>query len=390
MNKRVCWLWRRPEWPDLVCDARALAPDLAKAWRAHGVVEGKAAAIGLGGASQVALDALSDEVISTAAIEGQRLPLDAVRSSVMRRLALTAAGPFDRHVDGLVEVIGDATAALDQRLDQDRLCRWQSALFPGGASGIRRIAVGRYREHDDPMQIVGGAPGREVVHYEAPPSRDVPAHMDRFFAWFAATAPAPAAGGGQPLDGFVRAAIAHLWFESIHPFEDGNGRIGRAIADMALAQRLRQPVRLYSLSRQLLASRPAYYDALNQAQRGGVDVTAWARWFVRQCTAAFEAASQTMDEAIEKRRFWRRHEGSRLHERQRKVLERLLDDGDGGFLGGLNAEKYMKMTGVSKATATRDLTDMLARGQLLSQGLGKALRYYVDVPGWTHGVFSPP
>ncbi len=353
----------------------------------HGVVEGKAMAIGLGSTSQVALDALSDEVLATAAIEGVRLPLDVVRSSVMRRLGLTTSGPFDRQVDGLVAVINDATTAFDLPLDEDRLCRWQSALFPGGTSGIHRIAVGRYRDHDDPMQIVSGTPGREVVHYEAPPSKGVPAQMKRFLTWFAKFSPAP---DGKPIDGFARAAIAHLWFESIHPFEDGNGRIGRAIVDMAMAQHLRQPVRLYSLSRQLLTSRSAYYDALNQAQRGNTDVTAWVQWFARQCTAACHEANHVIDQAIEKRRFWERHEGSKLHERQRRVLQRLLDDGDGGFLGGLNAEKYMKMTGVSKATATRDLSEMVAGRQLWCHGMGKAMRYYINVPGWSHGVALEP
>ena len=229
------------------------------------MVEGKAMAIGFGNTGPVTLDALSDVVLATAALEGVQLPLDVVRSAVMRRLGLTTSGPFDRQVDGLVEVINDATTAFDVPLDEDRLCRWQSALFPGGTSGIHRIAVGRYRDHDDPMQIVSGAPGREVVHYEAPPSADVPAQMNRFLAWFAEFPPAQSgAPDGKPIDGFARAAIAHLWFESIHPFEDGNGRIGRAIVDMAIAQHLRQPVRLYSLSRQLLTSRSAYYDALNQ------------------------------------------------------------------------------------------------------------------------------
>ncbi len=346
-------------------------------------------AIGLGSTSQVALDALSDEVLATAAIEGERLSLDAVRSSVMRRLGLATSGPINRNVDGLVEVISDATTAIDTPLDEDRLCRWQSALFPGGTSGIHRIAVGRYRGHADPMQIVSGQPGREVVHYEAPPSKDVPAQMKRFLTWFDDTSPAQATAlpaRGKPIDGFARAAIAHLWFESIHPFEDGNGRIGRAIVDMAMAQHLRQPVRLYSLSRQFLTSRAAYYDALNHAQRGETDVTAWVRWFARQITAACHAASQVIDQAIEKRRFWEKQEGSRLHERQRKVLQRLLDDGDGGFSGGLNAEKYMKMTGISKATATRDLTEMVMGGQLWSHGVGKAVRYYISVPGWAHGV----
>lgn len=385
------WIWRRADWPvgALAYDAERAAPDLAEAYRMHGVLEGKAIAIGVGSTSQVALDALSDEVLATAAIEGERLSLDAVRSSVMRRLGLATSGPINRSVDGLVDVISDATTAIDTPLDEDRLCRWQSALFPGGTSGIHRIAVGRYRDHADPMQIVSGQPGREVVHYEAPPSKDVPAQMKRFLTWFADTSPVQASAlpaSRKPVDGFARAAIAHLWFESIHPFEDGNGRIGRAIVDMAMAQHLRQPVRLYSLSRQFLTSRSAYYDALNHAQRGETDVTAWVQWFARQSTAACHAASRVIDQAIEKRRFWEKQEGSDLHERQRKVLQRLLDDGDGGFLGGLNAEKYMKMTGVSKATATRDLSEMVTGGQLRSHGAGKAVRYYINVPGWSHGL----
>jgi Fic family protein len=382
MNKHSTWIWQAAAWPNLVYDTQMAAPDLATAYRMHGVAEGKAMAISLGSTSEVALDALSDDVLASAAIEGERLSLDVVRSSVMRRLGLAASGPTDRHVDGLVQVMSDATTQCDEPLDEDRLCRWQSALFPGGTSGIHRIAVGRYRDHDDPMQIVSGMPGREVVHYEAPPSREVPAQMARFFAWFAETSPL----NGKVFDGLARTAIAHLWFESIHPFEDGNGRIGRAIADMAMAQHFRAPVRFYSLSRQLLISRSAYYDVLNQAQRADVDITAWVQWFARQCTAAFDTANKVIDQAIEKKRFWDRNATYGLHERQHKVLQRLLDDGNGGFLGGLNAEKYMKMTGVSKATATRDLAEMVAGGQLWSRGAGKALRYYINVPGWSHGL----
>ncbi len=381
MNTPLTWIWRTAAWPNLVYDAQTAVPDLAMAYRMHGVVEGKAMAISLGSTSEVALDALSDDVLATAAIEGERLSLDVVRSSVMRRLGLAASGSADRHVDGLVQVMSDATTKCNEPLDEDRLCRWQSALFPGGTSGINRIAVGRYRDHDDPMQIVSGMPGREVVHYEAPPSKDVPAQMARFLAWFAETSPQ----NGKVFDGLARTAIAHLWFESIHPFEDGNGRIGRAIADMAMAQHFRAPVRLYSLSRQLLTSRSEYYDVLNQAQRGDVNVTAWVQWFARQCRVAFDTASEVIDQAIEKKRFWDRNATYELRERQRKVLQRLLDDGNGGFLGGLNAEKYMKMTGVSKATATRDLAEMVEGGQLWSHGVGKAVRYYINVPGWSHG-----
>jgi Fic family protein len=183
----------------------------------------------------------------------------------MRRLGLARTGTKDRHVDGLVEVINDATSRHDLPLDHDRLWRWQSALFPGGTSGIRRIAVGRYRDHIEAMQIVGGARGkREIVHFEAPPSKRVPTEMKRFLKWFAETTPMQ--GKAPKIDGLARAAIAHLWFETIHPFEDGNGRIGRAIVDLAIAQDHRAPVRLYSLSREWLESRKGYYDALNEAQ----------------------------------------------------------------------------------------------------------------------------
>ncbi|MDH0865225.1 Fic family protein [Mitsuaria sp. GD03876] len=383
------WIWQRPDWPDFHYDAQDVAPYLTEAYLMHGGIEGKAVAIGLGETSPVVLDLFSEEVVATAAIEGERLSLDAVRSSVKRRLGLDEDGPVDRSVDGLVAVIADATTRVDRPLDEERLCLWQGALFPNGVSGMQRIAVGRYRDHDDPMQIVSGRPGREVVHYVAPPSRDVPAQMARFLDWFAATTPrkgvAPSLEGPR-LDGLARAAIAHFWFESIHPFEDGNGRVGRAIVDLAIAQHLRPPMRLISLSRQLLTSRRAYYDALNEAQLGTLDVTPLVRWFARQYTGACDATVRIIDSAIEKRRFWDTHAATALAERQRKVLQRLLDDGDGGFLGGLNAEKYIKMTGVSKATATRDLTEMTAAGQLRVQGVGKAARYYIDVPGWTHGV----
>ncbi len=384
MTAKPDWIWQRPDWPFLTYDAHQVAAALANAHRMHGMVEGKAASIGLLSASEVMLDAFSDEVLATAEIEGQRLPLDAVRSSVMRKLGLATTGPMDRHVDGLVEVLNDASTAFDQPLDEDRLCRWHSALFPGGTSGIQRIVVGRYRDHEDPMQIISGTLGREVVHYEAPASKNVAREMQRFLAWFAASAPGrpSAKSGDQPMDAMARAAVAHLWFESIHPFEDGNGRMGRAIIDMALAQYFKQPLRLYSLSRQLLSSRTAYYNALNQAQRGGCDLTDWVEWFAHQWGAACHSASVVIDQAILKQRFWETHALTPLHERQRKVLQRLLDEGDGGFLGGLNAEKYIKMTGVSKATATRDLSQMVANGQLRSHGAGKAVRYYVNVAEW--------
>ncbi|HEY4080568.1 MAG TPA: Fic family protein [Burkholderiaceae bacterium] len=383
-KKPLPYLWQQPGWPALTFDHERVGAALAEARRMQGLVEGKAQAIGLEHDGLIARSVMEAEVVATAAIEGEKLDPEAVRSSVMRGLGLTTSGPRDRSVDGLVGVINDASKGSDQPLDDERLYRWQSALFPGGTSGLRRIAVGRYRDHEDPMQIVSGPPFKEVVHYEAPPSRKVPAEMRRLLAWFARTRPTPERP--PKIDGLARAAVAHLWFETIHPFEDGNGRIGRALVDMALAQDHGSSIRLYSLSRQLLESRGSYYDALNAAQRGNGDVTDWVIWFAQQYALACARSSQLIDGAIEKARFWAEHANAEINERQRKVLQRLLDDGDGGFLGGLNAEKYIKLTHTSKPSATRDLGDLVKQGLLWTQGQGKALRYYVAVPGWTHGV----
>lgn len=384
---RPTYLWQQPGWPHLQADAAALAGALQLARQRQGEALGMAQALGVPSIDAVLQDVWVQEAAATAAIEGEQLDLAAVRSSVMRRLGQGgAAGPVSRSVDGLVEVMQDALAGFDRPLDAGRLCRWQSALFPGGTSGIRRIAVGRYRDHADPMQIVSGRPGHEVAHYTAAASADVPKEMTRFLTWFEATRPdrGTASSGSPAPDGLTRAAMAHLWFEAIHPFEDGNGRIGRAIADMALAQDLGAPTRLYSLSAQLLASRGAYYDALSQAQKGAPDVTAWVRWFTDALAQACTRTAQIMLSALQKQRFWAAHAATPLNERQRKVVQKLLDAGDGGFLGGLNAEKYIKITGASKATATRDLTALLQHGLLRVQGVGKATRYQVNVPEWGH------
>jgi Fic family protein len=380
------YIWQRARWPQFSFDHEKVGPAIAAARRLQGEVEGKAAAIGIDRKGEVAADVLAHEVTATAAIEGEKLDPAAVRSSVLRHMGLADAGPHDRYVDGLVEVITDAGTAFQHRLDHDRLFRWQSALFPGGTCGIKRVAVGRYRDHVDPMQIVSGQPGKEKVHYQAPPSSQVHTEMNGFLEWFAGTTPTP--GQRARIDGLARAAIAHMWFESIHPFEDGNGRIGRAIVDMAIAQDQGNPLRLYSLSRQLLESRAAYYDALNRAQRGTGDVTEWVEWFATQIGAACTRSSEVTERAIGKSRFWASQAAITLNERQRKVLQRLLDDGDGGFLGGLNAEKYMKITGASKATATRDLSALLAHDLLWTRGQGKSLRYFINVPGWTHGAMT--
>lgn len=381
-------IWQAADWPRLTATTAEVTAALLQARQRQGELIGHCAAVGLDATAPTLRELWVQEALATAAIEGEALNPDSVRSSVLRHLGLDsdASAPVSRQVDGLVDVMEDATQNFADALDKDRLCRWHAALFPTGASGLRRIRVGAYRDHADPMQIVSGLLGREVVHYTAPPSSQMDTQMEAFLAWFESTR--PGRKQATPTDGIARAAIAHLWFESIHPFEDGNGRIGRAIIDLALAQDAGATQRLVSLSHQLLAQRRGYYNALQTAQHGGTDVSGWVLWFVQQYRHACDHTGALIQVALEKSRFWAQHAGAGLNARQRKVVQRLLDDGDGGFLGGLNAEKYIKMTGMSKATATRDLTQLVQDGVLFTRGQGKALRYFVNVPGWAHAERS--
>ena len=405
------FIWQHSAWPQLTFDAAALAAALDQARLEQGRLLGLLGAIGLEQANAVQRELWVQEALATAAIEGEQLNLESLRSSVAHRLSLADAPGPDRSVEGLVQVMGDALANNSAALDLDRLCRWQSALFPGGTSGITRIAVGRVRNHADAMQIVSGPVGREVVHYEAPPSAQVTAEMDSFLAWFKSTRPIGGATAVAALNGIARAALVHLWFESIHPFEDGNGRLGRALADMALAQDMHaldtkgpqaNPalVRVYGLARQMLKTRAAYYDALNHAQRlrgiapeaTAIDATPWVQWFVQAFTQACVASQAVVVDATQKAQFRLRAAQCHINPRQSKVLERLLEAGHagsgGGFLGGMTNEKYAKITGTSKATATRDLAALAANGLLRVEGVGKATRYAVNVPGWEQPVFK--
>ena len=397
------YIWQHPAWPQLTFDATVLALALDQARLQQGRLLGLLGAIGLEQANAVQRDLWVQEALATAAIEGEQLNLEFLRSSVAHRLSLADAPGADRSVDGLVQVMGDALSSHTAALNLDRLCRWQSALFPGGTSGISRIAVGRVRDHTDAMQIVSGVLGREVVHYVAPPSAQVTAEMTRLLAWFESTRPV---ADVSAVNGIARAALVHLWFESIHPFEDGNGRLGRALADMALAQdmhaqdALANPalVRVYGMAHQMLKSRAAYYDALNYAQRlrgiapeaSAIDATPWVLWFVQTFTRACIASQAVVRDAVDKAQYRLRAAQCQTNERQRKVLERLLEAGHvgsgGGFLGGMSSDKYAKITNISKATATRDLADLLANGLIRVDGVGKATRYAVNVPGWVQAA----
>ncbi|MBL8358935.1 MAG: Fic family protein [Rubrivivax sp.] len=369
------YVWQHTDWPALRYDRLRVGEALAQARRAQGLVEGKLAVLGFEQRLELAAEAWSLEALATSAIEGERLDLAAVRSSVARRLGVGRRdGPHaPRNVEGLLDTMDDVVTRCHDPVTHERLQAWHAALFPTGYSGMTKIRVGGYREHGEPMQIVSGRVGREKVHYEAPPSERVHGEMDRLLQWFNA--------GTEP-DTLVRAAMVHLWFEAIHPFEDGNGRLGRVLVDLLLARDSGLTSRLFGTSQRLLDRRRDYYTMLEQAQHGGTDVTEWICWFVEQVQAACAEASTAVDHTLVKARFWMDHSDKALSERQRKVMNLLLDAGPGGFDGGMSTKKYENLTGASRATASRELIDLQARGLLQQVGGGRSTRYYLKLPGW--------
>jgi Fic family protein len=298
-----------------------------------------------------------------------------VRSSVARRLGLPTAGmpQAPRHVDGLVEMLLDATRGYAAPLTAQRLWGWQAALFPTGYSGLNKIIVGGWRQSAEPMQVVSGPIGRERVHYEAPPAGRIETEMDRFLVWWAA----PPAG----MDGLIRAGLAHLWFVTIHPFDDGNGRVARAVTDMARAQDEGSGARLYSMSRQIQDEREHYYAVLEQAQKGGGDITQWLCWFLGCFEKALARSEDQVNKALARARFWQEHAGAMLNPRQVKVVNRLLEAGPGGFEGGLTTRKYKGMTKTSRETAKRDIAGLVSKGILSrNPGGGRSASYSLVWP----------
>ena len=352
MYSNQTWIWQQPDWPKFVWDANEISNSLAQARLAQGKLQGAAQILNADLSSEALASILIQDGITTSAIEGERLHVDAVRSSVANQLGLPNVGlpKPDRAIDGLVEVLLDATQKHNHPLSLQRLCNWHGALFPTGYSGLREIRVGQMRGAE-PMRVVSGRIGHETVHFEAPPYEQIDIEMSRFIDWFNSDE-------SQTLDGLIRAGVAHLWFITIHPFEDGNGRIARAITDMALAQDERLTMRLFSLSAQILAVREAYYDILESTQKGEMNITAWLKWFLTQIQNAVELAQLTVANTLNKAKFWMTHQTKPLNERQRKALNRMLDAKD-GFEGGMNTRKYMNLTKTSRATAYRELAQMV-------------------------------
>ena len=352
MYSNQTWIWQQSDWPKFVWDANEISNSLAQARLAQGKLQGAAQILNADLSSEALASILIQDGITTSAIEGERLHVDAVRSSVANQLGLPNVGlpKPDRAIDGLVEVLLDATQKHNHPLSLQRLCNWHGALFPTGYSGLREIRVGQMRGAE-PMRVVSGRIGHETVHFEAPSYEQIDTEISRFIDWFNSDE-------SQTLDGLIRAGVAHLWFITIHPFEDGNGRIARAITDMALAQDERLTMRLFSLSAQILAVREAYYDILESTQKGEMNITAWLKWFLTQIQNAVELAQLTVANTLNKAKFWMTHQTKPLNERQRKALNRMLDAKD-GFEGGMNTRKYMNLTKTSRATAYRELAQMV-------------------------------
>jgi Fic family protein len=377
------WIWQAPAWPQFRYDRDTLSAALSQARLQQGVLLGKAAALEAQELPLTQRDVWAEEAMATAAIEGESLDLAAVRSSVARRLGISSAlaAAVPRNVEALLDVMEDATASWATDLSDERLCRWQAALFPGGLSSLRTVEAGRYRTHAEPMQIVSGPVGKETVHYEAPASSTVAEEMHKFLVWFNDTR------DKAPADGIVRAGISHVWFESVHPFQDGNGRIGRAIVDMALAQDVRAPTRLLGMAARMRNDQARYYEALNQAQRGTGDITQWLAWFIDAFSASCQATAGLIDESLARAHFWSEHRTTSINERQRKALNKMLEAGPGRFKGGMTARKYQSLTGAIKITASRDLTELAGAGLLVRQGAGRSTFYNLPMPGW---AWSPP
>ncbi len=367
------YIWERKNWFDFKYNEAALLKPLSELRVLQGKLLGRAMSLGLKLETEAQAVVLVEEAVRTAEIEGQRLSRDAVRSSVAVRLGLPKGlGAPDRNVDGLVDVLLDAVRFHNKPLTLERLNGWHAALFPTGYLGLRKIKAGKLRG-DGPMQIVSGPIGKEKVHFEALPKKHLEEAMRLFLEWWHSSL-------GQ-MDGILRAATAHLRFVTIHPYEDGNGRLARALTDMALAQDEKLKVRFYSVSSEIMRSRDKYYKILEDVQKCRVDVTEWYLWFIKCVAASIEYSQDIIADVFRRVDFWNQHVQTQLNERQKKVLSRILEAGPGKFTGGLTTRKYVSIAKVSRATAFREIADMLDK-QVLRQlpGKGRSVRYDLAWP----------
>ncbi|MFH0922164.1 MAG: Fic family protein [Fibrobacterota bacterium] len=363
------YIHQQAGWPSFLWEQDALARPLADVRHRQGRLLGRMEALGFELQSEATLQTLTMDVLKSSEIEGELLNRDQVRSSIARRLGMDVAGlvPSDRNVDGIVEMMVDATRNYNVALTRERLFGWHSALFPTARSGLRKITVGTWRNNpdDDPMQVLSGPMGREKVHFEAPRSGILNSEMKKYLTWF---------NNEKKLDPATKAAIAHLWFVTLHPFEDGNGRIARAITDMLLAVSDGTRQRFYSMSAQIRKERNDYYSILETTQRGSLDITSWLMWFLGCLDRAFTSTEEILSLVLKKAKFWETHAKTMFNDRQISVLNRLLD----GFDGKLSTSKWATMTKCSQDTALRDIQDLIHKDVLKQEPSGgRSTRYFL-------------
>ncbi|MBC7919944.1 MAG: Fic family protein [Ferruginibacter sp.] len=354
------YIYQRAEWPAFIWSPSSLEPLLGTVRHRQGRLIGRMETLGFDLRAEAVLHNLTLDVLKSNEIEGEILNPDQVRSSIARRLGMDIAGliPADRNVEGVVEMMGDAIQNFNQPLTEDRLFGWHSALFPAGRRGTQKIRIGAWRDNrTGPMQVVSGPMGRERVHFVAPDADVLEKEMRRFIDWFNAE---------MAIDPVLKAAIAHLWFLTIHPFDDGNGRIARTIADMQLARADGTTQRFYSMSAQIRQERNAYYETLEKTQRGTLDITAWLEWFLACLNRGLEATGHTLAGVLKKAHFWRENAAKPFSDRQRLMLNKLLD----GFEGKLTSSKWAKIAKCSQDTATRDIQSLIDQGVLLKDSAG--------------------
>lgn len=380
MNSGDCkYIWQAGDWPNWRFDLALLAGPMVEVSRAQGLLMGRLADVGMALRDQASLAALTEDVVKTSEIEGERLDVDSVRSSIARRLGVDigALAPVDRHIEGVVEMVLDATANCAADVSRKRLFGWHAALFPTGYSGLAKIKVGGWRDDaSGPMQVVSGPIGWQRVHFEAPPADRLESETSRFRDWLNGSSSEPA---------LLKAGLGHLWFVTLHPFDDGNGRIARAIGDLLLARADSSPQRFYSMSAQIQRERKAYYDILERTQKRSMDVTEWLFWFLDTLHRAVDQAQHMLDAVLTKTRFWQRWATMPLNERQVQLLNKLLD----GFEGKLTSSKWAAIAKCSPDTALRDINDLLARGVLRKMDAGGRSTSYVLVGYPTGGAPLP-
>lgn len=356
--KHSTYIWQQPDWPDFRWNTDTLLEPLSRLSQLHGRLNGQMSMLGFDEKRRSALSAMTEDLIGSSEIEGVMLNPNSVRSSLARRLGIEDDGLLieDHYVEGLVDVMLDAVRNCRQPLTDERLFGWHAALFPTGRSSMYRITVADWRRGEEPMQVVSGAFGHEKVHYQAPPSAAVTIEMKRLIAWCNSVGHSP----------FIMAAVAHLWFVTIHPFDDGNGRISRTLADMFLSRLDADSARYYSMSAEINRNKKVYYEILERTQKGTLDITEWLLWFFDCVERAILRASDTIERTLQKAAYWDRFRNVEINERQRKVINRLWD----GFEGKLTSSKWAKICSCSQDSALRDINDLISKGMLRNSGEG--------------------